>query len=106
MENPIVSRGSSDANGSWNTYCTPRRSLASRAPIQPRDILGIHPNVARLRLFEADDAAPGRGFAAAGLAHQRQGLAMPHHQAHLLDRMDATGKTKPTLDIEARGQVA
>ena len=65
--------------------CTPRSGAATLSP--PIEI------VPRGRLFEAGDAAQGRGLAAAGRPEQHDDLARRDAEAHVVDRGAADQRT-------------
>ena len=72
---PTVMRGFSDAYGSWKMICMSRASARSSSLPSAVTFLPFEPDLARGRLDQAQDAAPGGALAAARFADQAQRLA-------------------------------
>ena len=72
---PIVMRGLSAPDGSWNTSCRRRRSWRSAAAGDGRRVLAVEAHRAVRRRLQADQRAAERRFAAAALADQAERLA-------------------------------
>ena len=68
-------------------HVAPQR--AQRIAVHARDVGALEHHLAGGRLDQAQDAAAGRRFAAARLAHQPQGLALADVEAHAVDGMHA-----------------
>ena len=100
-----VMRGSSEEKGSWKMICMLGRTALHLLAVQ---LLQVDP--ALLGVVEADlpggglhqahDRAPGRGLAAAALAHQAQGLALLDEQ---VDPIHGFDRAHAFLDEAARG---
>ena len=58
------------------------------APFEPGNVDAVIADLAGGRAFEAQDAAPGCGLAAAALADQPQGLAAADAEVDAIDRPD------------------
>ena len=104
---PIVMRGDSEPNGSWNTSCNSRRSgrIASRS------------SGAISRAVEADDAlarqkaqqrAPERRLAGTGFADDADGLALLQRQRDVVDgaQQHRLALQEPAADLERHLDVA
>ncbi len=68
------------------------------------DVFAVDADGAAEGLFEADDTAPGCGFAAAAFAHQSEGFAGGDGEAHLFGGVDAADQAEAAADIEAGGE--
>ena len=55
------------------------------------DVLTVEENTAGGRLNELEDGAPGGGLAAAGFAHDAEGLALLDGKADTVDRVELAG---------------
>ena len=86
MMAPTVMRGLSEANGSWKMICMSRqkrRAAASRSSAVT--LRALEPDFACRRLDQAQDAAAGGRFAAAGFADQAERLAGADLEADVVD---------------------
>ena len=72
---PTLRRGLSDAYGSWNTICRPRRLDGRRAAAQRLDGASLERDAAAGERFETDRGTRERGLAAAGFADEAEDLA-------------------------------
>ena len=88
-----VMRGLSEVNGSWKIICISRRSARSSAgrslPTSTTEpSADPHEDLARGRLDRPQDAARGRGLAAAALPDQAQRLALVDVEVDAVHRAD------------------
>lgn len=85
---------------------SPRR--LERPFVQLQDVLPVEADRTGGRLDQPQDAAARRGLAAAGLADQRQGLALPYRKRDALDRVDIADRPveEAALDRKARDEIA
>ena len=56
------------------------------------DVLTVEENTAGGRLNELEDGAPGGGLAAAGFAHDAEGLALLNGKADTVNRVELSGR--------------
>ena len=69
-----------------------------------RDVLALEHDSAGGRLDHAQDRKPGSGFAAAALADQPEGFALPQREAHAVDCLDRRGSA-PDQQALGEGEV-
>ena len=67
-------RGSSEEYGSWNMSWRSRRRRRSRCPRRAETVFALEADRAMGRPFERHNEPADRGLAAAGLAHEPEGL--------------------------------
>jgi hypothetical protein len=65
-----------------------RAQIAAR---KPRDVLAVEAHRARGGLGQPENAAPGRGLAAAALPHQTEHFALVHVEGHAVHRAHLPG---------------
>src|SRR6185295_4996668 len=73
-----------------------------RAAVERGDVLALEPDLARRRLDQPQDAAPGGGLAAARFADEAERLAGGDVEAHVIDGVDAIdlAREDPAADRE------
>ena len=89
---PTRMRGSSDANGSWNTIWMSRRTSRNASPCSVEQVAAVEQRLAahlRLPAQQLHDGLSDGGLAAARLAHQRQRAPAVDAQAHVSHRIEA-----------------
>src|SRR5262249_37515510 len=66
------------------------------------DVRTLKPPLARGRLSQAQDTAPGGGLAAAGFAHQTQGLPRAYLEAHVVDGVYPLGRARKDAALDEK----
>jgi hypothetical protein len=81
---------------------------AEALPREPDQLLAAELDRARRRLEQLDDGSAERRLAAAGLAHEAEGLALVEGEADVVDGLDARDlavEEEPGLDREVLDEV-
>ena len=83
-------RGLRLASGSWKTICMSCRIRRSFSPLEGRDVGAVEDDRARGDRHEPQHRPAERRLAAAGLAHQAEGLALVDVEVDAVDRLDGS----------------